>query len=109
MVGRIKPHLNHIKWAVVEKAAERNKPIRVKLALTNAKGNPVMASLRPDVAKWELTPWVRAGAEAAARRGCARDGQSWPWRAISCGRARNIYKSLIYKHILNLGAAGCGP
>jgi Family of unknown function (DUF5990) len=54
MVGRIKLHLNHSKWAAVEKAAERNKPIRVELALTNAKGNPVMASVRPDVAKWEL-------------------------------------------------------
>jgi Family of unknown function (DUF5990) len=54
MVGRIKLHLNHIKWAAVEKAAEGNKPIRVKLTLTNAKGNPVMASLRADVAKWEL-------------------------------------------------------
>jgi Family of unknown function (DUF5990) len=54
MVGRIKLHLNHINWAAVEKAAKRNKPIRVELALTNAKGNPVMASVRPDVAKWTL-------------------------------------------------------
>jgi hypothetical protein len=46
--------LNHIKWTAVEQAAQRNKPIRVKLALTNAKGNPVMASVRPDVAKWEF-------------------------------------------------------
>jgi len=54
MVGRIKLHLNHITWAAVEKAAAGNKPVRVKLALTNAKGKPVMASVRPDVAKWEL-------------------------------------------------------
>jgi hypothetical protein len=54
MVGRIKLHLNHIKWAAVRKAAQGNKPIRVKLALTNAKGNPVMASLRPDAAQWEM-------------------------------------------------------
>jgi hypothetical protein len=46
--------LNHIKWAAVEKAAKVNKPIRVMLTLANAKGNPVMASLRPDVAEWEL-------------------------------------------------------
>jgi hypothetical protein len=46
--------LNHIKWAAVEKAAGPNKPIPVKLALTTAKDNPVIASLRPDVAKWEL-------------------------------------------------------
>ncbi len=53
MVGRIKLHLNHLKWAAVEKSAAANKPIRVELALTNAKGNPVMASLRPNMAKWE--------------------------------------------------------
>jgi hypothetical protein len=54
MVGRIKLHLNHIPWAAVEKAAGRDRPIRVSLALTNAKGNPVMASVRPDLAKWQL-------------------------------------------------------
>jgi hypothetical protein len=54
LVGRVKLHLSHLKWEAVAKAAERGKPIRVKLALTNAKGNPVMASVRPDVAKWEL-------------------------------------------------------
>ncbi len=54
MMGRIKLHLNHIKWADVKKAADANKPIRVKLALTNAKGKPVMASVRPDAAKWEI-------------------------------------------------------
>jgi hypothetical protein len=53
MVGRIKLHLNHIKWAAVEKAAEGNKPIRVRLSLTNATGKPVMASVRPDVAQWD--------------------------------------------------------
>jgi hypothetical protein len=54
MIGRIKLHLNHITWASVEKAAVGNKPIRVQLSLTNAKGNPVVASVRPNVAKWEL-------------------------------------------------------
>ena len=54
MVGRIKLHLNHIKWATVEKAAHLKKPIRVKLALTNDKGKPVMASVRSDLARWEL-------------------------------------------------------
>jgi hypothetical protein len=54
MVGRIKLHLNHIKWASVEKAAVENKPIRVRLSLTSAKGNPVVASVRPNVARWEL-------------------------------------------------------
>ena len=54
MVGRIKLHLNHIKWAAVERAAAGSKPLRVTLALTNAKGKPVMASVRPDVAQWEV-------------------------------------------------------
>ena len=55
MIGRIKLHLNHIKWSAVMQAAAANKPIRVKLALTNAKGKPVMASVRPDAANWEMS------------------------------------------------------
>lgn len=54
MVGRIKLHLNHIRWASVKNAAGKKKPIRVTLALTDIKGNPVMASVRPNAAKWEL-------------------------------------------------------
>ena len=54
MVGRIKLHLNHIKWASVKKAAGREQPIRVTLSLTDAKGKPVMASVRPPAAKWDL-------------------------------------------------------
>ena len=50
----VKLHLNHIKWTAVEKAVARKKPIRVTIALTSAKGKPVFASVRPDVAKWEL-------------------------------------------------------
>ena len=53
MVGRIKLHLNHLEWATVEKAARLNNPIRVRLSLTNAKGLPLMASVRPNVAQWE--------------------------------------------------------
>jgi uncharacterized protein DUF5990 len=55
MVGRVKLHLSHIKWASVKRAASREQSIRVTLALTDGKGKPVMASVRPDVAKWELT------------------------------------------------------
>lgn len=54
MIGRIKLHLNHIEWSAVQKAAEAAKPIRVKLALTNAKGKPVMASVRADAARWNF-------------------------------------------------------
>jgi Family of unknown function (DUF5990) len=53
MVGRIKLHLSHLKWATVARAARGNVPIRVRLALTDAKGRPVMASVRPNVAQWE--------------------------------------------------------
>jgi hypothetical protein len=54
MVGRIKLHLNHIRWTAVQKGAAGNKSVRVELDLTNAKGKPVMASVRPGAAKWEL-------------------------------------------------------
>ena len=53
-LGRVKIHLNHIKWADVESAASRKKPLKATLELTNAKGKPVFASVRPDAAKWEL-------------------------------------------------------
>lgn len=53
-IGRIKLHLSHLKWSTVEKYAQANKPIRVKLALTNAKGRPVMASVRAEAAEWQL-------------------------------------------------------
>jgi hypothetical protein len=54
-IGRIKLHLNHIKWAQVKKAAEGNKAIKVELVLTGAKGSPMMASVRPNEAKWKLS------------------------------------------------------
>jgi hypothetical protein len=52
--GRIKLHLNHITWQNIEKAGARKKIIKVTLPLTNAKGKPVMASVRPDAAQWNL-------------------------------------------------------
>lgn len=54
MFGRVKVHLNHLKWADVEKAAGRNKPIKVTLTLTKDDGKLVYASVRPGVAKWVL-------------------------------------------------------
>ena len=53
-VGRIKLHLNHIKWTQAAKSAKVGKPIRVTLALTTPKGGPLLASVRPDLAKWEF-------------------------------------------------------
>lgn len=52
--GRIKVHLNHIKWADVEKAVKRKKPMTVTLELTKDDGKLVYASVRPGVAKWVL-------------------------------------------------------
>lgn len=54
MVGRIKLHLNHLPWASVEKAAAGKLPIRATLSLTDGKGKPVMASVRPPAAQWQL-------------------------------------------------------
>ncbi len=54
MLGRIKLHLKHIEWTQVEQAVARKKPIKVTIALTNAKGGPVFASVRADVARWQL-------------------------------------------------------
>ena len=52
--GRVKVHLNHITWAHVEKAVARNEPIKTTIALTNAKGGPVLASVRANACQWEL-------------------------------------------------------
>jgi hypothetical protein len=49
--------LNQIKWASVKKAAGKQQPIRMTLALIDAKGKPVMESVRQDAAKWE-PPWL---------------------------------------------------
>ncbi len=54
-LGRIKLHLKHLTWDAVKAAAERARPIRVTLNLTNPKGKPVMASVHADAAKWEIT------------------------------------------------------
>ena len=52
--GRVKVHLNHLKWADIEKAVTRKKPIKVTLELTRDDGKLVYASLRPGAAKWTL-------------------------------------------------------
>jgi hypothetical protein len=52
MIGRIKLLLSHIPWSRIETALQQEKPIKVTIALTNAKGGPVLASVGPSVAKW---------------------------------------------------------
>lgn len=54
MFSRIKLQLNHIKWTDVQKALTRKKPIKVTVSLTDAKGKPVVATVRANLAKWEL-------------------------------------------------------
>ena len=54
MAGRIKLMLDHIEWGDVERAAAKGRSIKVTIALTNEKGRPVFASVRPDRAKWDL-------------------------------------------------------
>jgi hypothetical protein len=51
-IGRIKLLLGHIEWPRVAKALGQEKPIKVTIALTNAKGGPVFASVGPNIAKW---------------------------------------------------------
>jgi len=53
-LGRIKIPLGHITWQHVEKAAARGKPLKVTVALTNAQGKPVFATVKADAAKWQL-------------------------------------------------------
>jgi hypothetical protein len=52
--GRIKVHLNHLKWADVTKAVTQKKPLRVTLELTRDDGKLVYASVRPGAAKWDV-------------------------------------------------------
>jgi uncharacterized protein DUF5990 len=52
--GRVKVHLNHLKWTDVTKAVAKKKPIKVTLELTRDDGKLVYASVRPGVARWEL-------------------------------------------------------
>jgi hypothetical protein len=54
VAGRIKILLNHIEWDAVEHAAAKGRAISVTIPLTNEKGRPVFASVRPDRAKWVL-------------------------------------------------------
>jgi hypothetical protein len=52
--GRIKLHLSHIPWSSIESVVDAGKPIKVTLALSNASGKPVFASIRANTAQWAL-------------------------------------------------------
>lgn len=54
-LGRVKVMLDHLEWSHVDKALTRREPLRVRLELTDAKGAPVCASVRPGAAaEWEI-------------------------------------------------------
>jgi len=44
---RLKVHLSHLTWKQLAAAARRKKPLSVTLDLTDAKGGPLCASVRP--------------------------------------------------------------
>ncbi|HQR39693.1 MAG TPA: DUF5990 family protein [Blastocatellia bacterium] len=52
MFRRAKIHLSHLAWSVVEPAVRAGRPIRVELSMTDKKGEPLCASVRPGVARW---------------------------------------------------------
>jgi Family of unknown function (DUF5990) len=54
MFRRAKIHLSHLTWTQVEKAVKENKPITVHLSLTDQKGWPLCASVKPPYVKWDL-------------------------------------------------------
>lgn len=51
-VGRMKVHLNHLKWNDVEQAVAGEKRLIVELPLTDKKGRPRCASIRDGEARW---------------------------------------------------------
>jgi len=51
---RAKILLNHIEWSSIEKALKSGRPIDATLKMTDKKGGPICASIKPDQIKWNL-------------------------------------------------------
>lgn len=51
---RAKIHLKHIEWTSVEKAIAAGRPIEAVVTLTDKKGEPLCASVKPDNISWRL-------------------------------------------------------
>jgi hypothetical protein len=51
---RAKIHLRHLDWPVVEKAIAADRPIEAVVKLTDAKGGPLCAAVKPDHIAWSL-------------------------------------------------------
>ncbi len=54
MFRRAKIHLSHLPWKQVEKSVKENKPIEVRLSLTDRCGWPLCASVKPPYVRWEV-------------------------------------------------------
>jgi len=53
MFRRAKIHLSQLPWKTVERAAGAGKPIVAHLSLTDKRGGPLCASVKPPYIKWE--------------------------------------------------------
>lgn len=51
---RAKIHLHNLDWATVEKAIQTKRPIEAVVKLTDKKGGPLCASVKPDNIEWQL-------------------------------------------------------
>ena len=51
---KAKIHLSHLDWATVETAARAKQPIEATLKLTDKKGGPLCASVKPEHIEWRL-------------------------------------------------------
>jgi len=52
MFRRAKIHLSHLDWATVETAARTKRPIEATLKLTDNRGGPLCASVKPEHIEW---------------------------------------------------------
>lgn len=52
ITGRVKVLLNGISRELIENALQTHKPIRARIRLTNDKGQPITASLKPEYIDW---------------------------------------------------------
>ncbi|MEM7221477.1 MAG: DUF5990 family protein [Pseudomonadota bacterium] len=52
--SRAKVHLSHISWQDIEKADKAGKPLTAELTMTDQRGNPICATVRPENISWKL-------------------------------------------------------
>lgn len=52
-VRRAKIRLGELSWETIRAAIDADQPIRARISLTDAKGQPITASLKPGQMEWE--------------------------------------------------------